>query len=181
MGVALCCCPRRDRRRDRRRGVEILGTHDADVDRHPGTLFSAGWNLHRIDDRNCGVRAAKLDQHEETVDLLLETSAQVAIDTQGPSVGETEMPPTRDLVEHVYEQVTLIILREVLGSMFGSFGKPVYWLYHVTLIQTVRAATSFLPSDSAPQKIYRNLSKHFRISLRSEAGSYPATLDTSQA
>ena len=84
------------------------------------------------------------------VDLLLETSAQVAIDVQGLSAGETEMPPTRDLVEDVYEQVILIILREVLGSMFGFFGKPVYWLYHVTLNQMVRIAIRFLPSDAAP-------------------------------
>ncbi|MGI9470241.1 MAG: hypothetical protein ACR2NZ_01830, partial [Rubripirellula sp.] len=74
------------------------------------------------------------------VDLLLETSAQVAIDVQRLSAGDTEMPPTRDLVEDVYEQVILVITREVLGSMFGFFGKPVYWLYHVTLNQMVRIA-----------------------------------------
>lgn len=115
------------------------------------------------------------------VGLLLERSAQVAIDAQGLAAGETEMPPTRDFVEDVYEQVNLIILRKVLGSMFGFFGKPIYWLYHATLNQMARTAARFLPSDSAPQKIYRNLSKRFRISLRSKAGSYPATLDTSQA
>lgn len=81
------------------------------------------------------------------VDLLLETSARVAVDVQGLSAGETEMPPTRDLVEDVYEQVILVVTKEVLGSMFGFFGKPVYWLYHVTLNQMVRIAIRFLPND----------------------------------
>ncbi|MEM8670589.1 MAG: hypothetical protein AAGG48_23895 [Planctomycetota bacterium] len=79
------------------------------------------------------------------VDLLLETTMQVAIDARELSSGDTEMPPTRDLVEDVYEQVFLVIIREVLGTMFGFFAKPVYWLYHVTLNQMVRLAIRFIP------------------------------------
>ena len=89
-----------------------------------------------------------LSNMRKLVDLLLSTSIQVAQDVKGLSAGETELPPVRDLVEDVYEQVILVILRQVLGAMFGIIGTPIYWAYHLTMNQLVRITIRFLPSQT---------------------------------
>ena len=92
-----------------------------------------------------------LSNMTKQMDLLLQTTMRAAIDAQGLSLGQTQMPPTRDLVEDVYAHVILVITQEVLASMFGIFGKPVYWLYHVTLNQMVRITIKFIPTAAEMQ------------------------------
>lgn len=87
-----------------------------------------------------------LNNMTKLIDLLLVTTMQVAIDAQGLASGETEMPSTRDLVEDVYQHVILVLTKEALQSMLGIFGKPVYWLYHVTLNQMVRVMIKLIPN-----------------------------------
>lgn len=89
-----------------------------------------------------------LNNMTQLIDLMLETTMQVAVDAQGLTSGETEMPPTRDLVEDVYEQVILEITKEVLDSMFGFLAKPIYGLYHVTLNQLVRITIKLIPGTT---------------------------------
>lgn len=81
------------------------------------------------------------------VDLLLTTTAVVSRDLRDVSSGQKTMPPTRDLIHDVYEQVILIVLREVLGTLFGIIGRPVYWLYRLTLCRFVKQVIRFIPGD----------------------------------
>lgn len=89
-----------------------------------------------------------LSNMTKLVDLMLETTIQVAKDAQGLSKGDTEMPPTRDLVEDVYEQVILVITKQVLSKMFGFLAMPIYWVYHMTLNRLVRITIRLIPGDS---------------------------------
>ena len=104
-----------------------------------------------------------LNNMTRLVDLLLETTARIATDIRDLSSGDKEMPPARDLVQDVYEQVILVTLKQAISMVFGFFGGPIYWLYHLTLNQFVRVAIQRLLPKSESTKTAEQLASTLAV------------------
>lgn len=80
------------------------------------------------------------------VDRLLELTKTVAGDVRAMTIGETEMPTAAQLVKGVYGEVVLPMVETVIREKLGAAGRPVMFLYRMTLGQLVRLSIRMLPA-----------------------------------
>ena len=89
----------------------------------------------------------------KVVELMLEVTKKVAADVASVSEGKSKMPSARELVEGVYREVLLPTVERAITSQLGFVGKPVLFLYRMTLGRVVNKVIQWMP-DSTLEKIH---------------------------
>ena len=84
------------------------------------------------------------------VNYILETTKKIAADYRKVVAGNAKLPPTKQLVNDVYEKLIKKILREAVDEVFGFVGKPIYWVYQATVDRVLKIAIRRAIKDKLP-------------------------------
>ena len=82
------------------------------------------------------------------VELMLETTKNVAKDIESLRSGDTEPPTPRELVQGVYLEIFLPIIEQIIASQLWIFAKPVLFLYRLTFGRLMRIVINLLPDKA---------------------------------
>ena len=88
----------------------------------------------------------------QIVDLLLATTTQIAQDYRELHRGAKKLPPMADLVGAVYEHVFMHAFRQGISSATGFFGKPIYWIYRMTVDRMLKKVVRFVATRTASEQ-----------------------------
>ena len=86
------------------------------------------------------------------VDLLLQATVKIATDYRQLSAGEKKLPPMSKLVGAVYEHIFMHAFREVVSSTTGFLGKPIFWVYKMTVDRMLRVVVRSVANWSASEE-----------------------------
>lgn len=84
------------------------------------------------------VAGLMISRSERVLQLALETSQQVSSDYRAVRSGESRMPSSTEIVEHVYGDVVLPAMEAAVSKSLGIFGRPLLWIYRRTIGGCIR-------------------------------------------
>lgn len=93
------------------------------------------------------------------VDLLLETTTKIASDYHQLHSGQKQLPPMADLVGAVYEHVFMHAFREGVSSATGLLGKPIYWVYRMTVDRMLKRVVRYVATKTATEESKTDFTK----------------------
>lgn len=114
-----------------------------------GYLLPAGWTAGLFLGLAEVVRRS-MDGLLSIVDLLLEETANIANDVRNLRGGTQRLPEIGVLVDKVYHHVVYPVIREVVLGSLGIIGRPILWIYRLSLDRMVKIVIRrFIPDSPA--------------------------------
>jgi hypothetical protein len=98
-----------------------------------------------------------LNNMQEIVARLLELTIQIATDFRAIQSGESELPSARELVLGTYRQIILPVVEQAITDQLWVFGRPILFLYRMTLGRLVNLAIHVIPDRMIERQTGRSL------------------------